>query len=354
MQQKSSNSIKLFGFGIIKNGIKFDFPFKESILSMQPICQRIFYLVGNGEDQTKDELLKFSNFCSVSDSVWNMELKDGHVIGEETNKVLKIVRSSVDVKNAWGIYLQADEVLYEEDYNLLLADLEKAENEGYDSISFRYLHFWQSHHHLAISKTWYPHEIRAIKLDSTIMSWGDGQSFSNCKKIFYTEARIFHYGHVRSTRAYKSKMQFQASFHFKGIRYYRKRVGAFINHLKQKTIKYLGPHPEVMHKRIKALGENTAPSILYDLCIVGNATIYSSLVLQNILAKSVLWVENKSEIPNPFNGRIIDLKNSKIPSRMASSLAKNWSEDFQLILKLSEQDIWVGSKIGKNADDELN
>lgn len=338
MQQRYLNLINVYGFGILKNGVKFDFPFRESVLSLKPICQKIFYVLGDSVDSTDEEFKKFP-FIEIEKSTWDMSLKDGHVVGVETNKALSFLRRSVDVKNSWGIYLQADEVLHEDDYELLLKDIKFAEENGYDSLSFRYLHFWQSHHKLAISKTWYPHEIRAIKLDSEIVSWGDGQSFDHCKKTFFTEARIFHYGHIREASAYSSKMQFQASFHFKGLRYYRKRFGAFINHHKQKTITYLGSHPAVMKERIIRLHDKWNLPETGSLCLIAEKKKYSQNLVETINAVNVVWVNSKKEIPKNFSGQIINLKNSGFPEKMYSSLAKNWSDDFRLILQLSEKGI---------------
>jgi hypothetical protein len=176
--------IKLFGFTLLRNGVKYDYSFKESLLSLAPLVEKIYLALDKGDDTTEEEIKKFP-FIKIIPSTWDMNLKKGLVLSVETNKALEALRADHGQEDeAWGIYLQADEALHEDDYEILKRDIEKAQSEGCDAISFRYLHFWQTHHHVAISRKWYPHEIRAIKLKTPIESWGDAQGFRNYKKIF--------------------------------------------------------------------------------------------------------------------------------------------------------------------------
>lgn len=347
MPLRFSNMSKCYGFGIIKNGVKFDFPFKESIQSVAPLTQSFFYGLGDSEDNT-NQIVKSIPQTVTFDSVWDTSTKDGIVISIETNKALDLLRSKVDVKNAWGIYLQADEVIHEDDLELLRNDIEYAEKNGFDAISFRYLHFWMSHTKLAITKTWYPHEIRAIKLDSPIVSWGDGQSFQNFKKIFYTEARIFHYGHIRDPKAYQEKMRFQASFHYKGLRYYRKRFESFRNALKQKSIKYLGTHPKVMAERIQRIEGNISVPVKDTLYILGDESLVNLKLIKSVNVNKIIWVKSIFSVPITKWFEVVILKPSflhrlfaltKVPNKMHSPLAKEWSMDFLFILKVSEKNI---------------
>lgn len=352
MQLRSLNLTRIYGFGLLKNGVKYDFPFVESLLSFKPLVEKVFYVLGDSSDNTDDIFLKYQDFCLTEKSVWDMTLKDGHVIGVETNKAISFLKKNVDVRNAWGIYLQSDEVLHEEDYELIISDLEKAEKEGCDAMTFKYLHFWKSHHKIAISKTWYPKEIRAIKLDSHVESWGDGQSFKNYKKLFHSDARIYHYGHVREASAYEAKLQFQASFHFKGFRYYRKRLQAKKNSLKQKAILYLGTHPKIMHERIERLGENWTYADVDEVYIIGKKSRFSEKLIERICAKKIIWVSSLKQVP--FNKRMraviteptkwdYFLKRTKIHEKMDSLLADNWNADFRLILQLSEKNVGIRS-----------
>lgn len=329
MQQKSLNSFKLYGFGILKNGVKFDFPFRESLLSFKSLVDKAYYVLGDSVDNTNEEFKKFE-FCLTEYSTWDASLKDGLVISVETNKAIDFLKRSIELENSWGIYLQADEVLHQDDYDLIKSDIIKADALGCDAITFRYLHFWKTHHHIAISKNWYPKEIRIIKLDSDIVSCGDGQSFTNYKKVFNSESRIFHYGHVRVAEAYEQKMQFQASFHFKGLRYYRKRLKNRLDRMKQKAIEYYGTHPLVMKDRILRMHdvwELPAQKIIY---ILGSKKDYSELMINSINVNEIFWVDSEKEIPRNYRSQAVITN---------SFLEEKWSNDCRLTLQLSEKKI---------------
>ncbi len=200
---------KLFGFSLLRNGIKYDYSFRESLNSLDPIVEKTFLAIGSSEDDTLLECRKIPKIECI-ETIWNPNLKQGLVLSDETNKALQALKKSLnseELNSSWGIYLQADECLHEEDYETLIDDIKQAEASGYDAIMFSYLHFWQTHHTIATSKRWYPHEVRAIKLDSNIESWGDAQGFRNYQKPFYSRARIFHYGHVRDPKVYIKKME---------------------------------------------------------------------------------------------------------------------------------------------------
>jgi len=46
----------IFGIAFIKNGVQFDFPFKDSLLSMLPLVDKIYINVGIGNDGTLEEI----------------------------------------------------------------------------------------------------------------------------------------------------------------------------------------------------------------------------------------------------------------------------------------------------------
>lgn len=343
MQQKSSSSTKIYGFGIIKNGVKFDFPFKESIYSLKPIVEKVFYVLGDSEDSTSD-FFKDQDFIQTKSSIWDKTLQKGLVLSVETNKALSFLKESVELDGAWGIYLQADEVLHEDDYELIKHDIEKAEKEGFDAISFRYLHFWQTHHDLAISKSWYPHEIRAIKLKSNIESWGDAQSFKNMQKVFFTEARIFHYGHVRERKAYEDKMHTMGSMYHKGFKFYRKKILSYFKRHKHRTILFFGNHPAIMKDRILRLNDIWSLPKKAEIYIVANPSQFSDKFVGKINVEKIHWVNNPSEIPSNLKNEAIyfDSKYSSktnVPCKMLSNFAKEWQDEFRLTLMLSEKNV---------------
>ncbi len=328
--------------------MKYDYSFKESLQSLAPLVEKIYLALDRGDDTTEEEIKKFP-FVKIIPSVWDMSLKKGLVLSVETNIALEALRADQGIEeNAWGIYLQADEVLHPDDYEILKNDIEKAQAEGCDAISFRYLHFWLTHHHLAISKKWYPNEIRAIKLKSPIESWGDAQGFRNYKKIFYTEARIFHYGHVREKNSYKEKMHDMGKLYHSAEDLEKKLEKGFKDARKNKCALYFGTHPPVMKERILRMNDIWELDKVENAYFVGNSKKYSPELLKKIKAGKVIWCERKSDVPKDMRDKMVIteptyfdclLKKSTVPLKMKSKLAHPWSNDFRLILQASEKQI---------------
>lgn len=338
MQQKSSSSNNLFGFSFLRNGVKYDYPFQESLLSLEPIVEKTYLDLDSGDDSTEQEVNKLSS-VKIIPSKWDMTLKQGLVLSTETNKALNALRSDHQV--GWAIYLQADEVLHEDDYELLKSDIVKAEADGCDAITFRYLHFWKNHHQIAIAKNWYPQEIRAIKLNSSVESYGDAQSFKNHTKVFFTEARIFHYGHVRAEDIYEKKMEDMSTLYDSDAtlsKYYNQKDRG----KEHQCILYFGTHPKVMKKRIERMKDIWQLEEKNEITIVGNPEIYSKKIISQIAAKKINWVDSSKD-PNDVltNPTFIDrlFKRTNVPLKMKSKHALNWSNDFLLTLQLSEKGI---------------
>lgn len=333
---------------MLRNGVKYDYSFKESLLSLAPVVEKIYLALDVGDDTTDFEIKKFP-FIKLIPSTWDMNLKKGLVLSVETNKALEALRSDHgEDDNAWGIYLQADEVLHEDDYEILKHDIEKAQAQGCDAISFRYLHFWQTHHHVAISRKWYPHEIRAIKLKTPIESWGDAQGFRNYKKIFYTEARIFHYGHVREQSSYNEKMRDMGKLYHEASDLDERLEKGFKDARKNKCVLYFGSHPQVMKERILRMNDIWELDEADHVYIVGNPKKYSSEMISKIKANKITWCDSIGNVPASHKNKtiiteptILDrlLKRSTVPRKMKSKLAHFWSDDFRFILQASEKRI---------------
>jgi hypothetical protein len=350
MPQKFSNLIKLYGFSLLRNGVKYDYSFRESFLSLAGIAEEVYISLDNGEDNSFDEVEKIPNMKIVPSS-WDMNLKKGLVLSVETNKSLSALREVHGAEdNAWAIYLQADEVLHEDDYQTLINDIEMAEKNGCDAISFCYLHFWQTHHHIAISKKWYPHEIRAIKLKSNITSWGDAQGFKNYTKIYFSEARIFHYGHVREQSSYKDKMREMGKMYHDDKALEERLKKGLKDADNNVCIFYFGSHPIVMKDRILRMNDIWELDEIESLCIVGNKEKYSQNLINLIKAKKITWCSSHKQVPKDYLGIIVTIepswfdryfKKMNAPKKMNSKLAREWGHDFRLVVQLSEKGVGI-------------
>lgn len=343
--------MNIFGFGLLRNGVKYDYCFIESLKSLSAIVNSIYLALGDSDDGTEEKLKEISNI-NIIPTIWDMSNRQGGVIlSEQTNIALEELRKNHSQENDWGIYLQCDEVFHESDYELVKEDIKKANESGCDVVAFRYLHFWQSHHKIAINKKWYPQEIRAVKLDTEIESWGDAQSFRKYKKVFYSEARIFHYGHVREEDKYKDKKESILKLYHSDQKLpkYKRREKRFDN--QTETLNFWGLHPAVMKRRIERLGEQWLPEKKDKVYIVGKKDEIDFDLPRKVYANHIIWVKNIFEVPKEYRNELTVVLNpdlltrfiypSKIPNSMRSKLAKPWNSRFKVQLKFYEKGIGI-------------
>jgi len=243
------------GFTFIRNGVKFDYPFTESVTSMLGVCDEVIVLVGNSEDGTRKEVENIgSSKIKIYDSVWDDSIREGgKVLAVETDKAF----SKISPKADWAFYLQADEVLHEKYFPAIKEAMQKYKDDArVEGLLFDYLHFYGSYNYVGDSRRWYRKEIRVIRNDSNIHSWRDAQGFrKNGKKLFVkpVDAVIHHYGWVKPPGKQQEK---QKSFHklWHDDAWVKEHVGdgnefdySQIDSLK----KFQGTHPAVMKKRIE-------------------------------------------------------------------------------------------------------
>src|ERR1700678_116319 len=129
--------LPIHGFSLIRNGLKYDYPFRESLQSLRALCESVTVAVGRSDDGTEAALAALD--LEQVPTVWDEAKRQGGVIlSEQTNLALAALRGRV--KQGWAVYLQADELISERDFALIRQDLAQAEAEGCDCLSFRYLH----------------------------------------------------------------------------------------------------------------------------------------------------------------------------------------------------------------------
>ncbi len=345
--------IPLYGFTLLRNGVKYDYCFREALKSLAAVTESTFLALGESEDGTEGAVSDLK-FLKIVPTVWDEKLREGGLIlSQQTNIALNAARSVLGTRpNAWGIYLQCDEVLHEEDVEIIKRDIAHADAQGCDAVTFRYWHFWQTHHEVAINKKWYPQEIRAIKLAGTIESWGDAQGFRNHTKVFHSDARVFHYGHVRDPMKYlEKKRDILALYHSdEKLPKYKRRERRFDN--MTETLAFFGNHPSLMRERVLRLGDIwEAPKVLA-AHIVGNKEDYPQEFLDRINAREVYWHQSFSNVPRLARKHTVIadpsiwhkvFHPSHVPSKMRSKLARPWDRPTVLMLKLSEKGIGLKS-----------
>lgn len=250
--------MKVAGFTIARNIVKADYPLKEALLSVLPLCDDFVIAVGNSDDGTKDYLVSMNEpKIRLFDTVWDDNKRvGGAVLADETNKALSQVPSDAD----WLVYIQADECLHEKYIPAVQAAMEKyLHDEQVDALLFDYLHFYGNYSMVGDSRRWYRNEIRIIKNHRKIISWKDAQGFRTVDakklKVAHCGACIYHYGWVKHP---KFQQQKQAQFHrlWHDDQFMDEKVlqTDLFDYSKIDSLKrFDGSHPAVMMPRVNAI-----------------------------------------------------------------------------------------------------
>ena len=248
--------MKVAGFTIIRNAVKYDYPIIESITSLLPICDIFIIAVGQSDDGTL-ELIKSINDPKISivETVWDDTKREGgSVLADETNKAISFLPTDID----WAFYIQGDEVLHEKYHQVILQKMKQYHNnDSIDGLLFDYLHFYGSYDYVGSSLKWYANEIRIIKPNRSIYSYLDAQGFRkgiNQKlNVKHIDASIYHYGWVKEPEVMQKKI-INSSAYWHSDQWIEKNIA------KDHSFDYLsidqlelfkGTHPKVMQKRIE-------------------------------------------------------------------------------------------------------
>jgi len=240
------------GFTFIRNGVKFDYPFEESLRSLLPVVDELVVNVGVGEDETLSRIQSLAAAepkIRIIESVWDDSLrKDGAILAQQTNLAMDACRGD------WGVYLQADEVLHEQDYPVILDSLAQAQNRpDIDGILFDYVHFYGDFFVVNLSPSAYRHEVRVVRLNAGVVSWKDAQGFRRGQerqklRVLRSKARILHYGWVRPPEVMAAKTKAMDKL------YHSDGGGTGENHRYKRIYgleRFKDTHPKVMEKRIE-------------------------------------------------------------------------------------------------------
>jgi hypothetical protein len=248
--------MKVSGFTIIRNAIKYDFPAVEAISSALPLCDEFVVAVGDCNDGTL-ELIQSINSPKIKivRTVWEEEKyrsKNLEILAVETNKAFKEISADSD----WAFYIQSDEALHEQYLdNTYKAMQQWKDNERVEGLLFNYKHFYGSYDYVGASPRWYRKEIRIIRNRADIFSYKDAQGFRKLPNdklsVKQIDATMYHYGYVRDPKKLAEKMNFNQAMHSDDPN----KMMHFFNYDEVDALyKFDGTHPKVMQERIDKMG----------------------------------------------------------------------------------------------------
>jgi hypothetical protein len=244
--------MKVSGFTFLRNGQKLGYPFVESIRSVLPLVDEFVIALGPGDDATEPMLRAIGDpKIRIIPTQWNENIRcdysvKGFVFGQQ--KSIALFNCTGD----WAFYLEADEVMHEDDLPKIRAAMERhLDNPRVEALAFDYLHFYGNANTYAWSPRWYRSEVRIVR--NTIPAWSSESLFFNIvvghgksrhPRAAHTGATLFHYGWVRSEAQMNLKSESVEKF-------WQNRPAGCIDYTQvdAATLKlFTGKHPQVVQE----------------------------------------------------------------------------------------------------------
>jgi hypothetical protein len=242
--------MKISGFTFLRNGQKLGYPFVASIRSILPLVDEFVIALGPCDDDTEKMVREIGDpKIRIIPTQWNENIRPdysvkGFVYGQQ--KTIALYNCTGD----WAFYLEADEVLHEDDLPKIRVAMEKyLKDERVEALAFDFLHFYGNANTLAWSPGWYRSEVRIIR--NTIPAWSSESLFFNVvvshkksrqPRAAHTGATIFHYGWVRN----EAQMNLKSAA---SLKYWQNRPSAEVNYanVDSAALKlFTGTHPKII------------------------------------------------------------------------------------------------------------
>jgi hypothetical protein len=236
------------GFTVVRDARRLDYPIVESIRSILPIVDEFVVGVGVGEDGTRELIESIGDpKLRIFDSHWDMSrASGGRILSEKTNEALEQCRG------IWCFYLQADEIIHEDDLAAIREACERYRDDArVEGLLFRYIHFYGGYDVISTSRGAYRNEVRIVRRSANPHSVGDAQSFliEGERKAWVREsgATVYHYGWVKPPDGIRLKHENQVELY--ESRKYAPPPQSEARQMYGLRI-FRGSHPAVMRDRV--------------------------------------------------------------------------------------------------------
>lgn len=253
--------MKVAGFTIVRNAVRYDYPIVESILSALPLVDSMLVAVGQGEDGTRELVQSIpSSKIEIIDTVWDDKLRTGgNVLAQQTDFAMQ------HCDGDWLLYLQADEVLHEEDHANIARRMRRYLNHPtVEGLSFRYHHFRADYG--IRDPLPYRKQVRIIRPGVGIRSHGDACGFRVDGRKLQTAASgawVYHYGYVKPPENMRKKMDYFLSLYDgRQVTPGDEQVEIPYEWNLSTCEPFEGSHPAIMQDRIRNKDWDTPPVVL--------------------------------------------------------------------------------------------
>ena len=253
--------MKVSGFTIVRNAVKFNYPAVASILSILPICDEFIVNVGASDDNTLDLIKSIASpKIRILQTTWDFS-EGKTVLSRQTNIALK------ECSGDWAFYLQSDEVIHEKDLLVLRQKMQKyLPDKDVEALRFAWLHFYGSYYRYRIDHGWYQKQDRIIRNNGEIESIGDAYGFERKDraplKRKNTGCLLYHYGWVHAGDVMTQRRVNAEQIGFTSLKR-EERSGEYSYGDLNRFPPYFGSHPTVMKERVAhhALSRNDFKNI---------------------------------------------------------------------------------------------
>lgn len=241
---------RVSGCTIVRSAAGFDYPLVESLRSQLPLVEELVVVAHRGDAALEPVRALDDPRVVIVESDWDLgPAGRGAVLARQTNLALE------RCGHPWALYLQADEVLHEDDYGAIRAALARYDGAAdVDALSFRFLHFEGSYDH--VNPLRYRRQCRLVRNDARLESVRDAAGFARKDgrrmRTPASGARVFHYGWAMAPEALKAKtLALAALYHGRAAAEERwgavpaERLGGV-----DLAFRWRGRHPSVMRERI--------------------------------------------------------------------------------------------------------
>ena len=263
------------GFSFGRNLSQLNYPVEAAVRSILPLCDRFVFAVGESDDDTRARVAAIDPKIAIVDTRWPDVKIDGTVLSIEANKALAAAEAT---GCTWGFYIQADEVVHEDDLPGIRTAMDHwADDPQVKALLFRYLHFVLDYE---TTDPWMYHKAsRIVKLDGSCEIVGDacGPAIRNYPgkvhggngyldkhhlggharwaSLAPPRPRIFHYGWVKTREQLGEKMRMVEKLWWGTLdeaEKQRRKSNKFGRFIERYPIlkKYRGSHPAPMREHI--------------------------------------------------------------------------------------------------------
>ena len=127
----------LSGFTIVRNAVRLEYPIVPAVRSILDLCDEVVVNVGKSDDGTRDLVAAIGDpRVRILDTEWDFS-RGSEALSVETNRAMAACRG------AWGVYIQADEVLHETGVPILRDAVRAAmDDPRVEGLLVDYVHFY--------------------------------------------------------------------------------------------------------------------------------------------------------------------------------------------------------------------